>query len=209
MLHPLLKKLKNKYKTTALFYDLLDYPWEREYRLWRGDILKDLTGEILEAGVGTGRNFAHYPKGLSITGIDLSPAMLKIAKKRAAKSSHSIQLFEDDVTTLKQIKSNQYDWVISTFLCCVLPDELQPQAIEQFVRVLKPKGKFKLIEMVYSKNPKQKRLQKKITPIVEWLYGARFDRNTLNYLKAHPDINITSTRFLKDDTYLLIEGQIK
>jgi hypothetical protein len=50
----------DRYNITALFYDLLDSPWELQYRKWRPELVGDLRGEVLEAGVGTGRNLGHY-----------------------------------------------------------------------------------------------------------------------------------------------------
>ena len=41
--------------------------------------------------------------------------------------------------------------------------------------------------------------------IEEKVYGARFDRNTLEHAKNTPDIKVTATRFIKHDTYHLIE----
>ncbi len=58
------RMLQAKYRTTSLFYDILDYPWERQYKKWRPGLLKDMRGRVLEAGVGTGRNLRHYhPSG--------------------------------------------------------------------------------------------------------------------------------------------------
>ena len=57
--------------------DILDYPWERQYRKWRPGLLTDVSGEVLEAGVGTGRNLKHYQPGVNLTAVDFSPAMLK------------------------------------------------------------------------------------------------------------------------------------
>ena len=110
---------------------------------------------------------------------------------------------------MRQVESNRYDWVISTFLCCVMPDEFQPLAIEQFSRVLKPGGKFRLLEMVYSKNRKIRRRQDLFAPFVEKVYGARFDRKTVQYIEESAELEITGKRFLKDDVYLLIEGARK
>ena len=87
-----------------------------------------------------------------------------------------------------------------------MPDDLQPLAIEQFARVLKPGGRFKLLEMVYSKNERLRKRQETFAPFVEKIFGARFDRNTLEYLKQSPTLEVTHTSFLKDDVYLLIEG---
>ena len=92
------------------------------------------------------------------------------------------------------------------FLCCVLPDSLQSLAVTQFERVLKVGGRFRLLEMVYSSDPKIRRRQDFFAPLVETLYGARFDRNTLEHLKRSEKLTISRTYFLKKDTYLVVEG---
>jgi ubiquinone/menaquinone biosynthesis C-methylase UbiE len=201
--------LRAKYNVTALFYDILDYPWERVYREWRPLILGDLRGKILEAGVGTGRNFKHYHESVELTGVDLSDVMLRKAAKKAKKANCKIELLHDDASMMHLVGSNQYDWVISTFLCCVMPDELQPMALEQFSRILKPGGRFRLLEMIYSKDKKIRRRQDFFTSFVEKVYGARFDRNTVQYIEESADLAITGKRFLKDDVYLFIEGTKK
>jgi ubiquinone/menaquinone biosynthesis C-methylase UbiE len=198
--------LRAKYNITALFYDLLDYPWERIYRQWRPGLLGDLRGKVLEAGVGTGRNFQHYDENVELTGVDLSDVMLRKAAKKTTQARCKIELLHDDASVMHQVESNQYDWVISTFLCCVMPDEFQPMALQQFSRVLKPGGRFRLLEMIYSKNEKIRRRQEFFTAFVEKVYGARFDRKTLTYIEQSDDLELTCQRFLKDDVYLLIEG---
>jgi ubiquinone/menaquinone biosynthesis C-methylase UbiE len=198
--------LRAKYNITAMFYDVLDYPWERVYREWRPKLLGDLRGKVLEAGVGTGRNFQHYHESVELTGVDLSDVMLRKATKKARKADCKINLLHDDASTMNLVKSNEYDWIVSTFLCCVMPDEFQPKALQQFSRVLKPGGKFKLLEMVYSKDKKIRSRQKLFTSFVEKVYGARFDRKTVQYLEESTELSITSKYFLKDDVYLLIEG---
>jgi hypothetical protein len=54
------RALQLKYDITAWFYDILDYPWERQYRNWRPQLVGDVRGKVLEAGVGTGRNLKYY-----------------------------------------------------------------------------------------------------------------------------------------------------
>lgn len=195
-----------RYKTTALFYDLLDLPWEMIYRKWRPDLVGDVRGTVLEAGVGTGRNLQYYHRGATITAMDLSPAMLRKAQKRARGAVCSIDFVIDDACLMASIPSAGYDWIISTFLCCVMPEEVQPLALEQFTRVLKPGGRFRLLEMLYSRVPSIRKRQERFTRFVEKVYGARFDRNTLQLVERTPGLQVTGTRFLKDDTYLLIEG---
>ncbi len=198
--------LQAKYNITAYFYDILDYPWERVYRQWRPSLVGDLRGKVLEVGVGTGRNLQFYHQDIDLVAIDLSNQMLHRAKKRMTKSKCKVRLVNEDATTMQSINSNEYDWVFSTFMCCVMPDEIQQLAIKQFSRVLKQDGRFRVLEIVFSKNSQIKKRQERLASFVEKVYGARFDRNTLSYFEQSPHLKITNTSYLKDDTYLLIEG---
>jgi ubiquinone/menaquinone biosynthesis C-methylase UbiE len=200
------RALQIKYDITAWFYDILDYPWERQYRHWRPQLVGDIHGEVLEAGVGTGRNLIYYNSDVNLTAIDLCNAMVKKAKKRGRDAVCKLDFRQEDATKMTSIYSNHFDWIISGFLCCVLPYNLQVLAIEQFERVLKPGGKIRLLEMVYSKIPKYRRRQNFLAPFVEKVYGARFDRNALENLKEFSKLKITNTYFLKRDIYQVIEG---
>jgi ubiquinone/menaquinone biosynthesis C-methylase UbiE len=198
--------LQKKYNLTAILYDILDYPWERMYQKWRPALVGDLQGKVLEAGVGTGRNLKFYHPNVDMVGIELSQKMLQQAEKRISQASCKVRLIHEDATIMQSIESNQFDWIFSTFMCCVMPDDLQTLAIEQFGRVLKKGGRFRLLEMVFSKNYKLRKRQELYAPFVEKIYGARFDRNTLHQIEQAPALKVTGTSFLKEDTYLLIEG---
>ena len=52
-------------------YDFLDLPFEyARYRKIRLQMFSGLSGRILDAGVGTGRNFPFYPANSEVVGID-------------------------------------------------------------------------------------------------------------------------------------------
>lgn len=198
--------LEAKYTVTSLVYDILDYPWERQYRRWRPGLLRDVDGLVLEAGVGTGRNLPLYRRDVNLLGIDLCRAMIRRAVRRGINAVCKFELRQEDATLMQTVPSDHFDWIISMFLCCVLPDALQSLAVSQFERVLKVGGRFRLLEMVYSSDPKIRRRQDFFAPLVEKLYGARFDRNTLDHLKKSQKLKVSHTYFLKKDTYLVIEG---
>ncbi len=201
------RSLQRKYQITAWFYDFLDYYWERQYRLFRPKILGVVSGNVLEAGVGTGRNFRHYPATTNLTGIDISSNMLRIAKKRARKAPCEITLIQNDSTQLIDMPPNYFDWYVSFFMFCVMPDDIQHLAVNQIVRVLKPNGRFLILEMIYSKDEKLLRRQKRFKPFVEKVYGARFDRQTLQRFQENDYLQIEKTFFVKADVYLMIEGK--
>ena len=200
------RSVQAKYRITSMFYDILDYPWEKQYKKWRPGLLDDVHGAVIEAGVGTGRNLRYYPPKAKVTGIDLSREMLKISTKRGRLAECEFYPVHEDVTSMNSIPANYFDWLISTYLCCVMPDHLQPLAIDQFERVLKPGAHFRILEMVYSKNPMIRRKQELFAPFIQWVYGARFDRNTLLYFEKSPILKITKKYYLKEDVYLVIEG---
>jgi ubiquinone/menaquinone biosynthesis C-methylase UbiE len=88
-----------QYQRIAPFYDLLELPFEYgRYRRLRRLVFDGLSGRILDAGVGTGRNVEFYPQGAEVVGIDISPAMLARAARRLKKSSAAIELRAMDVS---------------------------------------------------------------------------------------------------------------
>lgn len=70
-----------RYERIAPFYDLLDLPFERRrYRALRPLLFRGMAGQLLDAGIGTGRNCEFYPPAAIVSGIDISPAMLARAQ---------------------------------------------------------------------------------------------------------------------------------
>ena len=139
----------DRYQRIAPFYDLLDLPFERRrYRALRPLLFRGVAGRLLDAGVGTGRNFPFYPAGVSaVVGIDLSPRMLARAERRRDQSPVPMDLRQMDVTKL-DFANNTFDAAVSTFLFCVLPDQLQVPALQELGRVVKPDGPIRLLEYV-------------------------------------------------------------
>jgi ubiquinone/menaquinone biosynthesis C-methylase UbiE len=62
----------------------------------------DSAKDILEIGVGTGKNMPYYPKRSKITAIDLSDRMLELAQKRAEiLNIKSVDLYMGDAQALQ------------------------------------------------------------------------------------------------------------
>lgn len=207
MTDPRTRPLERKYRFTARLYDILDWPWERRYRRWRPRLVGNVAGRVLEAGVGTGQNLRFYPPGTEVQAVDLSEEMLARARKRARSAAADVTLRKADALALNHVDDGSVDWYVATFLYCVLPDELQPPALAEMARVLAPGGRFRLVEMVYSQKVVRGLIQRIMSPYVEWVFGARFDRRTVDHLRATPGLEVTDTRWLQEDTYLLIEGR--
>ncbi len=104
-------------------------------------------GDVLEVGVGTGLNFPFYPRGVRITGIDLSPAMLAVARERAIDLGRSVDLREGDALSLP-FPDRAFDTVVATLVLCAVPDDRA--ALAELIRVLRPGGRLLLLDHVGS-----------------------------------------------------------
>jgi ubiquinone/menaquinone biosynthesis C-methylase UbiE len=104
-------------------------------------------GEVLEVAVGTGRNLPFYPETVRLTGIDLSPGMLDVARARAKELGREIDLREGNAEALP-FGAASFDTVVCTLGLCGFPDDRA--AIGEMYRVLRPGGRLLLLDHVGS-----------------------------------------------------------
>ncbi|MFQ5785311.1 MAG: class I SAM-dependent methyltransferase [Alphaproteobacteria bacterium] len=191
------------YQRIAPFYDLLDFPFEYgRYRRLRARVFDGLSGAVLDAGVGTGRNMPFYPEDCQITGIDLSSAMLTRAARRRARFAGEITLACMDVCRTA-FADHRFDGVVATFLFCVLSEDAQLSALGELARVCKPEGEIRILEYVESGNRRRRFVMRLLAPWAGWAYGAAFDRHTERYL-SEAGLALVETRFVYDDVIKLI-----
>ena len=151
----------------------------------RQALFKGLSGHLLDAGVGTGRNFPYYPDGTVVTGIDLSPAMLGRSQWRKEKLNSSVDLKQMDVMALDFLDA-RFDAIVSTFLFCVLDDRYQQPALEELRRVCKPDGTIHILEYSILKNPIRRFIMKLWAPWSVMRMGPRLTE-TQNNIWMRPD----------------------
>ncbi len=191
------------YRQRVYLYDFLDLPFEYgRYRRLRRRMFEGLTGRLLDAGVGTGRNIAFYPEGSEVTGIDLSPAMIARARRRGDKLGRAVELREMDVSATA-FADNHFDAVIATFLFCVLEKDQQLPALTELARVCRAGGEIRLLDYVYSENPARRFVMRLWAPWVRAVFGAAFDRDTERYV-ADAGLELVERRFLVSDVIRLL-----
>ncbi|MGH6989707.1 MAG: class I SAM-dependent methyltransferase [Stellaceae bacterium] len=194
-----------RYQRIAPLYDLLDAPfeWGRQ-RVVRGEMFHGLSGLILDAGVGTGRNFPFYPNASEVAGIDLSPAMLKRAGPRRVRSSAPVELRVMDVTRL-DFPDRSFDAVVASFLFCVLSEEQQLPALSELGRVLRPAGIIRLLDYVRPRQPFRRFVTRLWDPWIRRAFGASFDRAPERYL-SEAGLRLVDARFVAADLIRLLEA---
>lgn len=197
----------SRYQRIAPFYDLLDLPFERRrYRALRPLLFHGLTGQLLDAGIGTGRNCEFYPRGAIVSGIDTSPAMLTRAHDRCPTLAAGGRLYEMDVTDLA-FPAASFDAAVATFLFCVLPDDSQVPALRELGRVVKPSGLIRLLEYVRPRGTLRRIVSRLWQPWIGWAYGASFDRQTERHI-PEAGLELVDSRYVIDDLVKLLTARV-
>ena len=156
---------------------------EGRFRPWREKLWQFVCGpQVLEIGVGTGKNMEFWPLNCQITAIDLTPGMLDIARQRAKSvNRQDANLRLGDVQSL-QFPSASFDTVVATFVFCSVPDPIQ--GLREIGRVVRPDGQILLLEHVRIDRPVVGTLMDFLAPLIVRLYGANINRRTVENVRA-------------------------
>jgi len=141
-------------------------------------------GQVLEIAPGTGRNLPFYAADLELTGIEISPAMLKIASERARSLGRAANLLLGDAQALP-FPDQSFDTVVCTIALCSIPDDRQ--AVAEAWRVLRPNGCFVALEHVRSPNALIRGLER--------LLEASTVRNQADHLLREPVESVQAAGF--------------
>jgi ubiquinone/menaquinone biosynthesis C-methylase UbiE len=170
------------YDRTASRYDRQIKLFERilfgDGRWW---VCSQAEGDVLEIAVGTGRNLRHYPPGVRLTGIELSPAMLELARREAAAVARDADLRVGDAEAL-DFPDESFDTVTCTLSLCTIPDDRA--AVAEILRVLRPGGRILLMEHVRSPVPPIRAAQRVLDPLFVRLEHDHLLREPLDHLRA-------------------------
>lgn len=165
----------------------------------RRELLAHAGGAILEIGFGTGLNLPCYPRGIhKITTVDPNPGMHARARKRIQHTGIAV---DQRVLSSERLpfENASFDCVVSTFTLCSIP--AVEQAVAEVHRVLKPGGRFLLLEHGLSPDPRIGKWQRRLN----WLEmrlgdGCRLDRNIPEIVAAQPFAAIELEQFYIEKT---------
>lgn len=139
-------------------YDFLMSIGELDTR--RAQHLQKVRGDILEVGIGTGRNLPYYPAGVnSLTGLDNNAGMLKQLEKSVDCQSVDLRPVHGSTESMP-FRDNSFDTIVSTHSLCSMAD--RSGALSEIKRVLRPGGRFLFLEHGVSPEPNVARWQRRL-----------------------------------------------
>ena len=175
------ERVRRRYDATAARYDRSIAPFERLLfgggREW---VCSRARGEVLEIAAGTGRNLPFYPEGVRLTGIELSPRMLDVARRRARELGREVDLRLGDAQDLP-FGDASFDTAICTLGLCTIPDDRG--AVAEAARVLRPGGRLLLLEHVRSPILPVRLVQALLNPIALLLENDHLLREPLCHVE--------------------------
>lgn len=174
--------MREIYDEVAPWFDLLELvpEWLGMRRL-RRRLLRRARGDVLEVAVGTGRNFAHYPAGCRITGVDLSRGMLEEARENPAPEGRPSALAQADAERLP-FPDDTFDTVVDSLTVCTYPDPVG--ALREMARVCRPEGRVLLFEHGRSDTGWLASLQERFAEGHYRRSGCRWDREPRELVEA-------------------------
>ncbi len=148
---------------------------------WRSDLVKDLTGDVLEIGVGKGENLGYYRMADRVWSVEPDQRRAEDARRTAGSTGVRASV---EVATAENLPyaENSFDQVVCSLVFCSV--ENQRQALAEIRRVLKPGGTLHMVEHVRPGNPLLAKLAEAITPWWSQVaYNCHLDRPTIDVLR--------------------------
>lgn len=161
----------------APFYDTITAPLSSV----RGTVVNFMDAKedsrILDIATGTGQQaFAFAKKGYKVVGIDLSEAMLKVAKK---KNKYANARFEAADATDLPFEDNGFDVSSVSFALHEMPLSIREKVLKEMVRVTRQKGIIVVVDYDLPKNKIGRSLIYHVIALYEPEYYKEFIKSDL------------------------------
>ncbi len=147
------------------------------HRRQREKIVPLARGRVLEIGLGSGLNLAHYDTDRveMVWGVDPSPGMSRLARSRVRQAPFEVRLLENTADDIP-LDDDTADSAVITYTLCSIPDP--EAALREIARVLKPGGTLLFCEHGAAPDASVRRWQNRLTPY--WKHvtgGCHLDRD--------------------------------
>jgi ubiquinone/menaquinone biosynthesis C-methylase UbiE len=159
----------------------------------RAELLDGLAGRVIEVGAGNGRNFSHYPSGVSeVLAVEPEAKLRESAHARVARARVAVRVV-DGVADRLPAEEGSFDAGVASLVLCTVPDP--DAALAELRRVIRPGGELRFYEHVVSQRRGTARLERALDATVypHLAGGCHLARDTLAAIE-HAGFEIRSCR---------------
>lgn len=197
----------------ANVYERVVLPWLFEnacgippIRQKRAELIPRAQGRVLEIGIGTGHNLAHYdPERVAqVVALDPAEQLHDRARSRAAAAGIDVRILGLSAESIP-LADAEVDTVVTTFTLCSIPDPAA--ALAELRRVLKPGGELLFCEHGVAPTDRVRKWQRRLNPVQRRIAGGcHLDRDVPALVGAEFDVHALDTGYVpggpKVATYL-------
>lgn len=129
----------------------------------RARVCRDLEGDVVEIGFGTGLNLPHFPAGVAqLQAVEPSTLCIRLAAQRIGAAAVPVRVAGLDGQSLP-FADQSADAVLSTWSLCTIPDAVA--ALREVRRILRPDGSLHFVEHGAATDKAVRRWQDRLNPI--------------------------------------------
>lgn len=139
---------QRKWDAASRSFDLLSFADDHRLGPHKRRLFTKMRGATLMVAAGTGNDFKFFPPGHRILAIDISPAMLERAARKASHYEGEIELRQMDVCGLT-LPDASFDTIVTVCTFCSVPRPIA--GLRELHRVLRPDGQLLMFEHVRSR----------------------------------------------------------
>lgn len=180
--------LRYSYTIMAPFYDAVVAPFTATARRRSLAALREgAHADVLLVGVGSGLDLPLLPHGPRYVGVDLTPAMLARARRKAADLSLDLRLDVGDARNLPYPDA-VFDVVVLHLILAITPHP--EQVLQEAARVLRPGGRVLIFDKFL--RPRQIAPLRRLFSPVLGLFATRTNVVFEQVLAEAPNLDVVS-----------------
>lgn len=124
----------------------------------RDELLRGLTGEVIEVGAGNGLNFARYPPEVTrVLAVEPELHLRHIGERNARRAPVPVEVINGTAERL-DVPDASFDFGVASLVLCSIGD--QGAALRELRRVIRPGGELRFLEHVRAPSPGLARVQR-------------------------------------------------
>lgn len=185
-----------RWRLYAPMYDLAMLPFKRGRAMAIQELDLEPNDRVLIVACGTGRDLEELPPDVDITGIDLTPAMVRRTEARATRLGMDVEVHVGDAHDLP-FEDDAFDAVLLHLALTVVPDPAT--VVSEAERVLVQDGRVSIFDKFVPEGTEPSLLRRVLDPVARVLFSALTRR--LEPMLAETDLEITSQSWVLGGLY--------